>query len=151
MPHGKVMDLQVVWWVWLILHCELIAYLKAFSVSKLLIRKRTSAYSGTVPEDDTIQIAYSPIFTTLYNSGLTTSSFSIAIDRNISGAAGWLTFGGLPPVDFVDNFTSTPILITTISGYPVKYDFYTIEIDAITLAGKDYVEGVADDTQYIVR
>lgn len=111
---------------------------------------RTSAYEGTVAADDKTQVAYSPIFTTLYNDNLTEPIFSLAIERDTSGAAGYLTFGGLPPVDSVDNFTTTPILITSISGYPVKYDFYTIEIDGITVNGKEYTTGVAGETQYIV-
>lgn len=67
----------------------------------------------------------------------------------MSGPAGYLALGGVPPVDFVQDFTSTPILITTIDGYPVTYDFYTINIDSVVLDNAS-VPLSGGDIQYIV-
>ncbi|KAJ5621692.1 hypothetical protein N7528_006475 [Penicillium herquei] len=92
----------------------------------------TSAYSSKTDEEE----VYNPIFTTMYKDGLIDSYFSLAISRNVSGAAGYLTLGGLPPIDFDETFTTTDILITSIEGYTKTYDFYTINIDAVTVAGK---------------
>ncbi|EED14968.1 aspartic-type endopeptidase, putative [Talaromyces stipitatus ATCC 10500] len=90
----------------------------------------TSAYTNGT------QKVYNPLFTTMYERGLVDSYFSLAILRDVSGPAGYLTLGGLPPIDFDETFTSTPILITSIQGYPKAYDFYTVEVDSINLNGK---------------
>ena len=92
---------------------------------------------------------YSPIFTTMYKDGLIPPLFSLAILRDISGPSGYLALGGVPPVDFVQDFTSTPILITTIEGYPKTYDFYTININGVILDGIT-VPGSGGNIQYIV-
>ncbi|RDW61612.1 aspartic proteinase [Coleophoma crateriformis] len=105
----------------------------------------TSAYSSKTGS----QIVYNPIFTTMYEEGLIDPLFSLIIERDVSGPAGYLALGGVPPVNFTQNFTSTPILITSISGYPVTYDFYTIEVDDIVLDGAA-VSGSGGTTQYIV-
>ncbi|CZR50183.1 related to pepsin II-1 precursor [Phialocephala subalpina] len=113
----------------------------------------TSAYAGTDPTLDNSasgeQIEYSPIFQTMYTAGLVSPLFSLAILRDISGDSGYLALGGLPPVDINGTFTSTPILITSIDGYLQTYDFYTINIEGITLNGKT-VRGSSGATQYIV-
>jgi aspergillopepsin I len=92
---------------------------------------------------------YSSIFTTLYQDGLIPPLFSLAISRDISGPSGYLALGGLPDVDFTPDFTSTPILITTIAGYPKAFDFYTINIDSIVLNGS-LLSGSGGDIEYIV-
>jgi hypothetical protein len=69
----------------------------------------------------------------MYTEGLIPPLFSLAILRDVSGPSGYLALGGVPPIDFVQNFTSTPILITTIEGYPKTYDFYTININGAVL------------------
>lgn len=81
--------------------------------------------------------------------GLIPALFSLAIERDLEGPSGYLALGGVPPVDFVQNFTSTPILITTIEGYPQTLDFYTIEIDSLTLNGAT-LAGSTQAVQYIV-
>jgi hypothetical protein len=85
----------------------------------------------------------------MYKDGLIPPFFSLAILRDVSGPSGYLALGGLPPIDFVPDFTSTPILITTIKGYPKAYDFYTIKINGVVLDGKT-VRGSGGDVQYIV-
>lgn len=72
----------------------------------------------------------------MYDDHLVAPYFSLAILRDVSGPSGYLTLGGLPPVDFEWDFATTPILITTVTGYPKTYDFYTIEIDGFESNGK---------------
>jgi hypothetical protein len=50
---------------------------------------------------------YDPIFTTMHKQGLTTPTFSVAVDPH--NGTGWLAFGGLPPVDHDPEFAKTPI------------------------------------------
>lgn len=76
--------------------------------------------------------------------------FSLAILRDVSGDAGYLALGGVPPVSFTQDFTSTPILVTTISGYPDTYDFYTINIDEVVLNGAAVTGSGGTGIQYIV-
>ncbi|KAJ5692444.1 hypothetical protein N7462_001867 [Penicillium macrosclerotiorum] len=106
----------------------------------------TSAYSTKTGDQE----EYNPIFTTMYEDGLIDSYFSLAILRDVSGDAGYLTLGGLPPIDFNETFATTDILITSIDGYPKTYDFYTINIDAVTVAGKSVSGSGGSDIQYIV-
>ncbi|KAJ5730706.1 uncharacterized protein N7483_005214 [Penicillium malachiteum] len=105
----------------------------------------TSAYNEKTDDQE----VYNPIFTTMVNDGLIDSYFSLAISRNVSGDAGYLTLGGLPPITFNETFTTTDILITSIEGYTKTYDFYTIEIDAVTLNGKS-LTAAGGSVQYIV-
>jgi Eukaryotic aspartyl protease len=72
----------------------------------------------------------------MYTDKLVAPLFSLAILRDISGPSGYLSLGGTPPVHWVGDFTSTPILITSITGYPKTYDFYTIKVDSIKLGSK---------------
>jgi aspergillopepsin I len=77
----------------------------------------------------------------MYTQNLSAPLFSLAILRDISGPSGYLSLGGTPPVDFVDDFTSTPILVTTITGYPKGYDFYTIEVESVEVGRKSLAGG----------
>lgn len=70
------------------------------------------------------------------DSGLMLPYFSLAILRDTSGPSGYIGLGGLPPVPFEGNFTSTPILISSVYGYPKDYDFYTIQVESIELETK---------------
>lgn len=108
---------------------------------------RTSAYSDRTEEQE----EYNPIFTTMYEDGLIDSYFSLAILRDVSGDAGYLTLGGLPPVNFTETWTTTDILITSISGYTKAYDFYTINIDSVSINGETVSSSGGSDIQYIVR
>lgn len=85
----------------------------------------------------------------MYKSGKILPLFSLAILRDVSGPSGYLTLGGLPPIAFVPDFVSTPILITSIEGYPKTFDFYTIEPQAIVL-GNTALSGSGGNIQYIV-
>jgi aspergillopepsin I len=123
-------------------------------LTKKKTKNRTSAYNGTNPSNDTVQEVYSPIFKTMYTQNLTAPLFSLAILRDVSGPSGYLALGGTPPVDFVEDFTSTPILITTITGYPKTYGFYTIKVDSIelgksSLAGGTYIVDSGTTLNYV--
>lgn len=76
--------------------------------------------------------------------------FSLAILRDVSGDAGYLALGGVPPISFTQDFTSTPILVTKITGYPDTYDFYTINIDEVVLNGATVSGSGGTGIQYIV-
>ncbi|KKA27648.1 hypothetical protein TD95_001230 [Thielaviopsis punctulata] len=116
----------------------------------------TSAYGGTVPSEDGetghTQIQYSPIFTNMVKQGLSDNLFSLAISRNLEGNSGYLAFGGLPPVTYTGSFVTTPILETKENGYNEGIDFYTIQIDGITLGSSTDVlsSSGGSDVYYIV-
>ncbi|KAH8816033.1 aspartic peptidase domain-containing protein [Xylogone sp. PMI_703] len=113
----------------------------------------TDQYAGTDPTVDSTdlapQIPYCPLFQTMVDQGLVADLFSLVILRNKKGPAGYLSFGGLPPIKFKQNFTSTPILITHMPRYPETYDFYTINTQGIYLDGIKLPRS-GDDVQYIV-
>ena len=48
------------------------------------------------------------------------------------------------------DFTSTPILITSVTGYPQAYDYYTIEVDSIKLDHETLPGGNGKTWKYIV-
>jgi hypothetical protein len=50
----------------------------------------------------------------------------------------------------VDNFTSTPILLTSFPGFPSALAFYTINIDGFSLNGKSLPDIGGPDIQCIV-
>jgi len=76
--------------------------------------------------------------------------FSLIIERDTSGPAGYLAFGGVPDIAFTQNFTSTPIIITNIEGYPDSTDFYTINIDNVQLKGAAISSSGGSAVEYIV-
>ena len=80
----------------------------------------------------------------MYEDGLVDSYFSLAILRDVSGPAGYLTLGGLPPITFNETFATTPILVTS-TGF---HDFYTIDVDSINVKGKALTGG--SSAKYIV-
>lgn len=105
----------------------------------------TSVYSGTNPsgDSDSNRDNYPPIFQSMYTQGLSSASFSLALERSTGG---YIAFGGLPPVSGVSNstsFTSTPIqYLAQVS--PDQYTFYAIT------AGITYNKKSSSTTQYIV-
>jgi len=89
----------------------------------------------------------------MYKKGLVSQNlFSLAIERDISGPAGYLSLGGLPPVTISNDFTSTPILITDIpsQGVPKAYIWYTINIDNVLLHRDPLPDSGGAEYQYIV-
>ncbi len=75
----------------------------------------TGAFVGTNAADrkpgSPGQHEYDPVFTSIYKQGLVSPIFSMSMNRNNSG---WLTLGGLPPVDYAPDFASTPIRMVSI-------------------------------------
>jgi hypothetical protein len=53
------------------------------------------------------QMKYDPIFTSMVKQGLTSNQFSLAMDKTTG--QGYLSFGGLPPVNHASDFGKTPI------------------------------------------
>ena len=39
------------------------------------------------------------------------------------------------------SWTTTPILITTIQGYPRTFDFYTIQVEGVRVGGQSLAGG----------
>ncbi|PYI28113.1 acid protease, partial [Aspergillus indologenus CBS 114.80] len=97
----------------------------------------TFAYPGTNFSADrqANRLNYNPIFTTMYEIGLVSPLFSLAVSRD-ADSAGYLAFGGLPPgTPKAANFVSTPIqtLTTYFPGYNYTgYAFYTVTVDEAT-------------------
>ncbi|KAJ5273725.1 hypothetical protein N7478_008850 [Penicillium angulare] len=91
---------------------------------------------------------YDPIFKSVYKQGLVDSYFSLAISGNLSGDAGYLTLGGLPPIDFNGTWASTDIIVTNVAGDEKGMDFYTINIDDLKMNGKALKSG-GKNNQYI--
>ena len=121
----------------------------------IIILFSTRVYKGTDPSKDSpaTQVVYDPIFTTMYKKGLIPSAlFSLAIERDISGPAGYLSFGGLPPVTISNSFTSTPILITDIPSHhvPKAYIWYNIHIDNVLLHRDALPSSGGTEYQYII-
>lgn len=86
----------------------------------------------------------------MYKQGLVDSYFSLALSRNVSGDAGYLTLGGLPPIDFEESWTSTDILITNVEEQDQGLRFYTINIDNMTVDNKTITKAGGKNNQYIV-
>jgi hypothetical protein len=87
----------------------------------------------------------------MFNDGLVAmDAFSLLIERQNSGASGFLALGGVPDIAFTQNFTSTPIIITHISGFPVALDFYTINIDHVVVNGATVANSGGSSVEYIV-
>jgi len=87
----------------------------------------------------------------MFNDGLVPlDAFSLLIERDTTGASGFLALGGVPDVAFTQNFTSTPIIITKITGFPVALDFYTINIDSVVLNGAAVAKSGGASVEYIV-
>jgi hypothetical protein len=80
------------------------------------------------------RVAYNPIFTTMYKAGLSSSSFSMAIER---GSGGYIAFGGLPPVKYDNSsWATTPIKKSSIyQGDSNQYGFYSMTPEAIVYKG----------------
>lgn len=100
----------------------------------------TSAYPGTDPTTDnyTINVEYSPIFTTMYTSGQVRPLFSLVLERG-SGLS-QLGLGGVPPgYSYLreTDIASAPIQIIGLGPLlpaetAYQYSFYTIYPDGFT-------------------
>lgn len=112
----------------------------------------TNAFEGNDPSEDGAanHIPYDPIVTTAGKQALFTS-FSLAIER---GSGGYLALGGLPPIDYDQNFVSTPIEVTTLgnssalSYYSISPDGY--KITSANASSSSSPQTVPADTSVIV-
>ena len=84
------------------------------------------------------------IFFTMVKENLIQPMFSLAIERDESG--GYLALGELPPVSYVDQFITTPLL-------RLRFGLYGITVDGVEYSGSGKVKTLTDtwpDTQMIV-
>jgi len=95
----------------------------------------TRAFTGTSYSADSIanQIAYNPLFTTMYVEGSVPQIFSLALERD---GTGQLAIGGTPDIQFVPTFASSPFQLLTTSGAALGKTFYTFY--TITTNGFEY-------------
>jgi hypothetical protein len=107
----------------------------------------TSFYTGDENTKGGDKAPYDPIFTSMWKKGLSAPVFSIAIQE---GKGGYIGFGGLPPVNYVNDFASAPIeminvrLNSTTRG-PAQA-FYAMTPAALTYQGT----AESQKTQWIV-
>lgn len=87
------------------------------------------------------KVIYDPITTNMFKTGLVAPLFSIAIERQLSGPGGYLTLGGIPPINYIPEFTSTPILISHFNHQPADFGYYYIGIDGLRVNGAVFPAG----------
>lgn len=102
----------------------------------------THAFTGSNSNADSAsnQKLYNPLFTNMYTEGQVAPLFSLALDRT---GGGYLAIGGLPPVDYIPIFSSSPFQILSLApeagttgstaSSASQYTLYTI-----TVAGFKY-------------
>lgn len=95
----------------------------------------TQSFSGTSYSADSKynQIAYNPLFTSMYVEGSVPQIFSLALERDGSGQ---LAIGGTPDVQYVPTFASSPFQLLTTSSDALSKTFYTFY--TITTNGFEY-------------
>jgi len=101
------------------------------------------------------RVPYNPIFTTMYKAGLSSASFSMAIQRGTNG--GYIAFGGLPPVKYDDqSWATVPIKKSSIyQNEAPQYGFYSMTPDAIVYQGapatqtNDYIVDSGTTLMYV--
>lgn len=80
---------------------------------------------------------YPPVFESMYNrTSQIDALFSLAFERGDSG--GYLAFGGLPPIDFVQEFVTTKFV-----GIPTRNNlsedfYYSIQPQGYVLNGETF-------------
>jgi hypothetical protein len=82
------------------------------------------------------------------------SMFSISLLREdptlFSAPGGYLSLGGLPPVDIHPHFAKTPILLTGVAnGHKTFYD-YSINIDTMVVNGTRIPHSGGSGIRYVV-
>ncbi|KAJ5359614.1 uncharacterized protein N7496_012027 [Penicillium cataractarum] len=86
----------------------------------------TSAHPANHTDNSTYwydRLVYNPLLFTMYEEGLIDSYFSLALAHTPQNASvtlgGYMTVGGLPPVDHSSHFSTVPVEIT--EGIPLWY------------------------------
>ncbi|CRG87548.1 hypothetical protein PISL3812_04566 [Talaromyces islandicus] len=107
----------------------------------------TSAFEEANPNE---LRQYSPVFESMYNkTGQIDPVFSLALQRGDD--AGYLAFGGLPPVDVEHDFASTKIVGVPFGKKREDRPFYAIENFGVELNGKTHnqsFQAVVDSGTY---
>ncbi|CZT02775.1 uncharacterized protein RAG0_09795 [Rhynchosporium agropyri] len=94
----------------------------------------------TAQDGNRKQVIYNPVFQEMVQQNVSQPFFSMSIDTVSSGPAGFLVFGGLPPVAHDKTFTTVPIIKKSGSfqgplPYPQVVD-YIIAVPSFTVDGK---------------
>jgi Eukaryotic aspartyl protease len=97
---------------------------------------------------------YMPVFESLYNKTAQIDPlFSVALQRGDAG--GYIAFGGLPPVNFEEDFVTTQMLSIPFGTKGARRPFYSIQAPSYTLNGKTYSNesflAVVDTGTYLNR
>ena len=116
----------------------------------------TNAYSGNDPSDDVAgdNMPYAPLFTSMYEKGLTASMFSLALSRDASDqspgavSGGYLAIGGLPNIPHGKTFINTTINVVGVNTMTNDsiYEYYSITIDGWAFSQDKYVRFNPRDT-----
>ena len=85
------------------------------------------------PPNGTVTTPYSPVFESMYSQGQVSPFFSLALERGDTG--GYIAFGGLPPVNFSQDFSFTPFKGVNYFGYYEPDRFYPIQPEGFELNG----------------
>jgi len=79
------------------------------------------------------RLEYKPLFTTMWETNITSPTFSLALKR---GGVGSMAFGGIPPVPTSGEWAKARIWLSQIAGQ-YDYAFYTIKPDNWIYTGSD--------------
>lgn len=122
----------------------------------LASRALTAEYPGSNPEDDTIgedMIQYPTVFESMYNQTKQIDPvFSLALRRGQN--AGYLSFGGLPPINVTHNFATTQFTGVLFEGQRPADRYYPIQPENYTLNGEVYetnYTAIVDSGTYVCR
>ena len=95
---------------------------------------------------------YTPIIQSLYNTHKINATFSLAIQRGPE--AGYLAFGGLPPVNITEPFVTTKYAGIDIAGTEDPKVYYPLQPESYELNGKSFntsYRAIVDSGTYALR
>lgn len=101
----------------------------------------TSAYPGDDPSTDkpANQIEYTNWIDNAIEKNKIDPVFSVVLERGDNGGSGQLALGGLPTIDFDQDFTTVPSEKFPLSNIPAaqtEYSYYTTTPDGIVINGE---------------
>ncbi|KAJ3851420.1 aspartic peptidase domain-containing protein [Lentinula lateritia] len=123
----------------------------------------TFVFNGTNPDNDDTQIPYNPFFYSAVQQGLVSHPFlSVALDRgsfaaenssNLDQNLGFISFGGIAPVDVIP----TTAITVPIQGYDaatftpkngstgVTYFYYSVDVELMSFTGNHEIFGTTNN------
>lgn len=101
----------------------------------------TSAYPGNNPTNDnpSNQMEYKNWIDNAIEQNKIDPVFSVVLERGDNGGSGQLALGGLPTIDFDQDFTTVPSEKYPLSNIPAAktdYSYYTTTPDGIVINGE---------------